>query len=304
MYQAFGFDGMNVTDPYGELWSAVIDVGFAVYDTYQLATGQIGWGEYSGRMALTGAALLADAATGGMGGGVAVRVAAMAGRAGRVGRITTRAVQAAQWTNRAENTYIVGQAGVSAYDAYQTGGTGRLLLSVGQLGLSAMGVRNAPSIRTGGPVPERGGFNLLTHPVDASRPTIRFNLTHKGARPNPRGRGPGGGRLQSHHPLQREWAEQNLGAYGYDATLAPTVTLETGRGFSHTIISARQNLRRMIRSQMGRGKWSSTIDDELRYIVGDFRAGGFSDEAIRAIMYRQYRMLDKLGVSYTRPRGF
>ncbi|EPM3151675.1 hypothetical protein [Cronobacter turicensis] len=38
--------------------------------------------------------------------------------------------------------------------------------------------------------------------------------------------GPNGGRLQSHHGLQQEWAINNLSQYGYNPKLAPTVTIE------------------------------------------------------------------------------
>lgn len=152
--------------------------------------------------------------------------------------------------------------------------------------------------------PGRGVFNLLRHSGDRSRPYIRFNRSHAGARPTPRGRGPSGGRLQSHHPVQRGWAEENLARYGYDADLAPTLTLETGRGFPHSIVSARQNARRLARIRSGQSRWSSTIDEELEFLVGDFRAGGFNDDAIQTVLEQQYRMLDKLGVRYTRPPGF
>ncbi len=52
-------------------------------------------------------------------------------------------------------------------------------------------------------------------------PYVTFNETHAGAQPVPRGIGPNGGRLQSHHGLQQEWAAQNLP--GYDPKLAPNV---------------------------------------------------------------------------------
>ena len=54
----------------------------------------------------------------------------------------------------------------------------------------------------------------------------------------------------------------------------------------------------------GHGKWSSTIDDELGFIVNDFRAASFGDDVIRQVLHQNYRMLDKLGVKYNRPEGF
>lgn len=121
--------------------------------------------------------------------------------------------------------------------------------------------------------------------------------------PTPRGKGPLGGPLQSHHALQGEWAEQNLAGYGYDRSLAPTLTLETGKGRAHSIISRLQNARRDLRSATGQGRWSSTLQQELDYLVSDFRAAGLSDKTITEALSQQYRMLDKLGVPYPEGAG-
>ena len=48
------------------------------------------------------------------------------------------------------------------------------------------------------------------------------------------------------------------------------------------------------------GKWSSSLQEELSYIVSDFRKAGFSDNTINSVLEQQYHMLDKLGVSYER----
>ena len=82
-------------DPTGEFWSVLVTVAFAAVDTYDYATGKIGGAEYAGRMALNGAALAADAMTGGMGGGVALRGAALAGRVGRAASVAVRGAKAA-----------------------------------------------------------------------------------------------------------------------------------------------------------------------------------------------------------------
>lgn len=71
-------------DPDGNFWSAVITAGFAAYDTYQYAVGNISGSDYAVRMTLNGAALLADVSTAGMGGGMAVRAANAAIRGARV----------------------------------------------------------------------------------------------------------------------------------------------------------------------------------------------------------------------------
>lgn len=140
-----------------------------------------------------------------------------------------------------------------------------------------------------------------TKAVTSSKPNfVLFNKTHRDSMPKPKGRGPNGGNLQSHHGLQQQWAKENLGKYGYDPKLAPTVTIETGKGLPHTIISNAQNLRRDERLSSGNGKWSSTLQDELKNLVSDFERAGFSKENISETLEQQYKMLDKLKVKYER----
>ncbi|QOS82318.1 hypothetical protein JNUCC31_05495 [Paenibacillus sp. JNUCC31] len=129
---------------------------------------------------------------------------------------------------------------------------------------------------------------------------ILFNKTHKNAAPKPRGKGPNGGRLESHHGLQGEWAKENLTQYGYDYKEAPTVTLETGKGHPHTTLTNLQNNRRDERVAEGKGKWSSTLQEELINIVKDFKEIGFTRKTIEKILEQQYKMLDKLKVPYRR----
>lgn len=117
---------------------------------------------------------------------------------------------------------------------------------------------------------------------------VFFNKTHKDAQPKPRVLGPNGGRLQSHHGLQQEWAKTNLSQYGYTPNLAPTVTLETGKGLPHTTISTAQNAR------------SSSIQEELQYLVEDFTKAGYNRSTIEGVLEQQYEMLDKLKVPYKR----
>jgi RHS repeat-associated protein len=125
-----------------------------------------------------------------------------------------------------------------------------------------------------------------------------FNKTHKDSLPKPKGRGPNNGRLESHHGLQQQWAKENLGEYGYDANLAPSVTLETGKGLPHTLISNAQNTRRSVRVNSGDKKWSSSLQDELQYISDDMRAAEFKNQTVNQVLDQQYKMLDKLNVPY------
>jgi hypothetical protein len=133
-------------------------------------------------------------------------------------------------------------------------------------------------------------------------PYALFNTTHSKSSPAPKGIGPNGGQLQSHHGLQAEWAAKNIP--GYNPRSAPAVTIETGKGFPHTTISNLQNARRDARLAAGQGKWSTSIDDELNFIVKDFRQAGFGGDVVKQVLKQNYRMLDDLGVKYIKPAGF
>ncbi|MBQ3784480.1 MAG: hypothetical protein II838_13745 [Lachnospiraceae bacterium] len=77
---------------------------------------------------------------------------------------------------------------------------------------------------------------------------------------------------------------EKLSKYGYDPSLARTVTIETGKGMPHTIISNLQNSRRDARVAVESGKWSSSLQEELSYIVSDFKAVGFSDTTVSNVL--------------------
>lgn len=68
----------------------------------------------------------------------------------------------------------------------------------------------------------------------------------------------------------------------------------------HTSISTAQNARRNARFASGNGKWSSSLQDELGYLVNDFINAGFSKDTINSVLEQQYKMLDKLKVPYER----
>jgi hypothetical protein len=65
-------------------------------------------------------------------------------------------------------------------------------------------------------------------------------------------------------------------------------------------MNASQTARRNARVAAGAGKWSSSLQDELGYIVEDLSEVGFNPSQIEAVLEQQYRMLDALGVTYTR----
>ena len=132
-------------DQEGQFWSAIVTVGFAAFDTYQYATGQISGKEYAANMAINAVALAADAATGGMGGGVAVRTAAVAARAGKAGQAALKGVVAADRAiNKTENVISVIENGGAAVEAAKDGRWSDAALAAGSAGLSARGNGGAP----------------------------------------------------------------------------------------------------------------------------------------------------------------
>jgi hypothetical protein len=106
--------------------------------------------------------------------------------------------------------------------------------------------------------------------------------------------------MQSHHGIQQEWAKHNLKKYGYDHDLAPTITIETGSSLQHTIITNRQRARYNARKAAGQGLWSTSLQDELGFIVSDMTAANFKRSEILKTLEQQYKMLDKLKVPYKR----
>ena len=133
-----------------------------------------------------------------------------------------------------------------------------------------------------------------------ANPYIAFLRRH-GDAPKPRPTGPNDFRTQSHHPLQRAWAEVNLKRHKYNYKEAPTVLLETRLNTPHTTITQLQDERAKLRVASGKGKWSSTINEELQFLVDDFKTVGFTDDVIARVLQAQYKMLRKLGVPFAPP---
>ena len=137
----------SLNDPSGHFWSAVITAGFAAYDTYQYATGKISGGEYAKNMALNGAALVADVATLGNGGGLAVRAANIAIRTAKV-------------IDKANDVYETAQGVVAAVEATSElaskvvegnatlADVGNAALAVGGSALDAAGGGKGPDLPT------------------------------------------------------------------------------------------------------------------------------------------------------------
>jgi RHS repeat-associated protein len=168
LYAYAANDPVNKHDPTGELWGFIVDAGFAAWDTYQYATGGIDGTEYAKRMALTGASVLANVATGGMGGGVAVRAVAMAGRAGR---IVNGVLRTAVLVNRAEKLYNTleaaeGLALAVVHGDYTQGGW-----SAARLALAALGAKRTRVAQT-----SIAASNVAAGAGDAARAAMRARV--------------------------------------------------------------------------------------------------------------------------------
>lgn len=158
-------------DPDGNFISALITAGFAAYDTYQYAVGNIGGAEYAGRMALNGAALVADVASGGLGGGMAVRATALAARGGKVGMAVLKGAVA---VDKANNLVETAQAAISLKDAVKDGDLTRAGLSVVQIAVGAKGAKNKPAFinhagKSTAAAKRASGFTVLGHHPEYSK---------------------------------------------------------------------------------------------------------------------------------------
>lgn len=101
---------------------------------------------------------------------------------------------------------------------------------------------------------------------------------------------------QKHHILQNQWAKQNLADYSYKSDLAPASMLETGKGLPHTIITNRQQARKLARIANGEDKWGSSLAEELENSRNDLKAAGIAPADIDEYMTGVEKMLKKIGV--------
>lgn len=158
-----------------------------------------------------------------------------------------------------------------------------------------------------------GSFNkLVSENIDSSRldhgimysdggHDIAFNYQHSKAFPeSPRPLGSHGGKLQSHHFLQKA-VMKKIAPDNYNANLAPTITIETNAktkivdyDLPHTEINRRQM---SINKKTG---YNQSLDEELEYATQNMREAGFSDEYVQQALNDNYAMLDKLGLDYTK----
>jgi RHS repeat-associated protein len=179
LYTYAANDPVNHLDCTGEFWSLLIDAGFAAWDTWEVATGRISGKEYALRMALTGVSVLADVATGGMGGGLAVRAAKMAGRTGEVVRGVLRA---AVIINRAHMAITAAQAAVSTYDAISHGEYTRAGISGVQVALTLLSLRHSRTVHLDVGASNRGAQRVANRVAHTEEELAELASTPEGRR--------------------------------------------------------------------------------------------------------------------------
>lgn len=108
--------------------------------------------------------------------------------------------------------------------------------------------------------------------------TQQYNIAPHGQQPSPRSP------YQSHHIVQDEWAK-GQSYTDYSSRQAPSILLDATPGSNqHAIITTRQNARRDARIAAGKGKWSTSISQELKYARADLKAAGVPRTEINKAM--------------------
>ena len=108
-----------------------------------------------------------------------------------------------------------------------------------------------------------------------------YNITAHGSQPTPRSP------FQSHHIVQDEWAKAWAKTQGvdYSSKTAPSILLDaTPDANQHAVVTAGQNARRDTRVAAGKGKWSTSLEQELKYAKADLAAAGVPKKEIDKAM--------------------
>jgi hypothetical protein len=101
-------------------------------------------------------------------------------------------------------------------------------------------------------------------------------------------------RVQSHHPIQNEWAEANVSGYKRDD--APAILLPTLSGNPHAKISGAQTAAANTRTKQGISRWTSTtIHQEFNFGYRTMIDAGVPPDVARRAIRRAYKYFDSLG---------
>jgi len=102
--------------------------------------------------------------------------------------------------------------------------------------------------------------------------------------------------VQSHHPVQDEWAKQNLCSCGYDSNMAPAVLLKSASKESHAKISAAQRKHRSSLDALKGGRWgSTTVREEFNIGYRQMTDAGVPKNVARSAIKKSYKYFDCLG---------
>ncbi|WP_375447099.1 type VI secretion system tube protein TssD [uncultured Fibrella sp.] len=99
--------------------------------------------------------------------------------------------------------------------------------------------------------------------------------------------------VQSHHPIQDEWAQRwasNNGITDYRRNNAPATLLESSSGTPHARISAAQRARRRLP-----GGWDTTLRDEFRTSYREMLDAGVPGCQTKKAIKKAYKYFDSLG---------
>ncbi|MBR8080999.1 RHS repeat-associated core domain-containing protein [Burkholderia cenocepacia] len=98
------------------------------------------------------------------------------------------------------------------------------------------------------------------------------------------------GLVQSHHPIQQEWAKQQVFPNGtYSSRAAPAVLLPSTSGSIHAQISGMQ---RAFRNQNG---FNTDVQTEFNEAARQMRAAGVPESVVRRAIRQNYKYFDCLG---------
>ena len=126
-----------------------------------------------------------------------------------------------------------------------------------------------------------GGYRLLDHDAyGRTSPGINRSPGHKNVRPD--------GYVQSHHAIQKEWANRNIP--GYKENVAPGLLLKSASGESHAVITGAQASRRALP-----GGWDTPIRTEFNEAYREMITAGVPMASARHAMVRNYKYFDALG---------
>jgi len=93
--------------------------------------------------------------------------------------------------------------------------------------------------------------------------------------------------VQSHHPIQQEWARRNVP--GYDGAKAPGVLLASASGSPHAQASASQRARRRCEG------YGTDINHEFQTSYSELIAAGVPKKTAQKAMKDNYKYFDSLG---------